>query len=165
MCRHVHQAGSGFTLNKREENMAISWVLAADSSHAKIFQADNRATPLVLIEELEHPEARLKNSDFYTDGAGRSFDSGGMGRHAMEPEVDAKSEEARRFARELCEKLRQAALDNRYEKLYVIAAPAFLGILRDCQDDRVKSRVAGEIAKDVTRQAAQEIRAKLPDFL
>ena len=145
--------------------MAISWVLAADSSHAKILQADNRATPLVLVEELEHPQARLKNSDLYSDEPGRSFDSGGQGRHAMEPEVDAKSEEARRFARELCEKLRQAALEGRFEKLYVLAAPAFLGILRECQDDNLKSRVAGEIPKDVARQSPEEIRAKLPDFL
>ncbi|WP_457676494.1 host attachment protein [Thiolapillus sp.] len=145
--------------------MAISWVLAADSSHARILQADNRATPLVLVEELEHPQARLKNSDLYSDEPGRSFDSGGQGRHAMEPEVDAKSEEARRFARELCEKLRQAALEGRFEKLYVLAAPAFLGILRECQDDNLKSRVAGEIPKDVARQSPEEIRAKLPDFL
>ncbi len=145
--------------------MAISWVLAADSSHAKILQADNRATPLVVVEELEHPQARLKNSDLYSDEPGRSFDSGGQGRHAMEPEVDAKSEEARRFARELCEKLRQAALEGRFEKLYVLAAPAFLGILRECQDDNLKSRVAGEIPKDVARQSPEEIRAKLPDFL
>ena len=151
--------------NMREVGMAISWVLAADSSYAKILQADNRATPLVLVEELEHPEARLKNGEFYSDDAGRSFDSKGRGRHAMEPEVDAKSEEARHFARALCEKLRQAAQEGRYDKLYVIAAPAFLGILRDCQDENLKSRVAGEIPKDVARQTPEEIRSKLPDFL
>ena len=145
--------------------MAISWVLAADSSYAKILQADTRAAPLVLMEELEHPEARKKNSDFYSDGPGRSFDSGGQGRHAMEPEVDAKSVEAQRFARELCVKLRQAAVEGRYEKLYLLAAPEFLGMLRDCLDDNVKSRIAGEVAKDVARQSPEEIRKKLPDFL
>ena len=145
--------------------MAISWVLAADSSYAKILQADNRATPLSLVEELEHPEARLKNGELYSDDAGRSFDSGGQGRHAMEPEMDAKSVEAQRFARELCEKLRQAAVDGRYEKLYILAAPGFLGILRECLDGNVKSRIAGEVAKDVARQSPEEIRKKLPDFL
>ncbi|BAO43602.1 host attachment protein [Thiolapillus brandeum] len=145
--------------------MPISWVLAADSSHAKILQADNRATPLVLVEEMEHPEARMKNADFYSDNAGRSFDSGGQGRHAMEPEVDAKSTEAQRFARTLCDRLRQAATDGRYDKLYVLAAPAFLGILRECLDDNVKGRIAGEVPKDVVRQTAEDIRKKLPDFL
>ena len=145
--------------------MAISWVLAADSSHAQILQADNRATPLVLVEEMEHPEARMKNTDLYSDSAGRSFDSGGQGRHAMEPEVDAKSTEAQRFARTLCAKLRQAAAEGRYENLYVLAAPTFLGMLRECLDDNVKGRIAGEISKDVARQTAEDIRRKLPDFL
>ncbi|WP_293688184.1 host attachment protein [Thiolapillus sp.] len=145
--------------------MAVSWVLAADGGYAKILQADNRAAPLVLLEELEHPEARKKNNDFYTDSAGRSFDSGGQGRHAMESQFDAKSIEAQRFAKDLCAKLRQAALQNRFEKLYVVEAPAFLGVLRECLDDNAKTRIAGEIPKDVARQAPEDIRSKLPDYL
>ncbi len=83
----------------------------------------------------------------------------------MEPETDAKSTEAQRFCKELCDKLRQAALQNRFEKLYILAAPAFLGILRECLDDNVKSRIAGEIAKDVAKQTPEAIRSRLPDFL
>ncbi len=145
--------------------MAISWVLAADGSYAKILQSDNRIGPLKLLEELEHPEARMKNGDLYSDSAGRSFDSGGQGRHAMEPGTDAKSTEAQRFCKELCDKLRQAALQNQFEKLYILAAPAFLGMLRECLDDNVKSRIASEIAKDVAKQTPEAIREKLPDFL
>ena len=145
--------------------MAISWVLAADSSHAKILRADNRVGPLVPIEELEHPESRMKDTELYSDAPGRTFDSGGQGRHVMENEVDAKKEESIRFARSLCEKLRQATIDKRFEKLYILAAPAFLGELRECMDDNVKSLVAGEVAKDVVKQTPEEIRSKLPDFL
>jgi protein required for attachment to host cells len=145
--------------------MAISWVLAADSSHAKILRADNRVGPLVAIEELEHPESRMKDTELYADEPGRAFDSAGQGRHAMENEVDAKKEESLRFAKQLCEKLRQAAVDKAFDKLYIVAAPAFLGELRDCLDDQVKSRVAGEVAKDVVKQSPEEIRQKLPDFL
>jgi len=145
--------------------MSILWVLAADSSQAKILQADNRAAPLVLKEELEHPESRLKNSELYSDQAGRSFDSGGQGRHAVEPEVDAKGVEARRFAQVLCDRLRQALLEGSYEKLYILAAPSFLGLLRDCLDTEVKKHLAGEVSKDVVRLSPEEIRARLPDFL
>lgn len=145
--------------------MSISWILAADSAHAKILRADNRVGPLVPIEELEHPEARMKNGDLYADQPGRTFDSGGQGRHVMENEVDAKTEESIRFARSLCDKLRQAANDKAFDKLYILAAPAFLGELRECLDDRTRSLVAGEIAKDVVKQTPEEIRKKLPDFL
>ncbi len=145
--------------------MAISWVLAADSSQAKILRADNRVGPLVAIEELEHPESRKRDTELYSDEPGRAFDSAGHGRHAMENEVDAKKEESIRFAKSLCEKLRQAANDKAFDKLYILAAPAFLGELRDCLDDHVKSLVAGEVAKDVVKQSPEEIRKKLPDFL
>ncbi len=145
--------------------MAISWVLAADSSHAKILRADNRVGPLVPIEELEHPQSRLKDTELYADEPGRAFDRGGQGRHAMENEVDAKKEESLRFARTLCERLRQAAAEKTFDKLYILAAPAFLGELRECLDDQVKSLVAGEVAKDVVKQEPEEIREKLPDFL
>lgn len=145
--------------------MAISWILAADSSHAQILRADNRVGPLVPLEELDHPESRKKDSELYADAPGRAFDSAGQGRHAMENEVDAKKEESIRFARMLCDKLRQAANDKAFDKLYILAAPAFLGELRECLDDQVKSKVAGEVAKDVARMSAEEIRARLPDFL
>lgn len=145
--------------------MAISWVLAADSSQAKILRADNRVGPLVIIEELEHPESRKRDIELYSDQPGRAFDSAGQGRHAMENEVDAKKEESIRFARSLCEKLRQAANEKSYDKLYILAAPAFLGELRDCLDHHVRSLVAGEVAKDVVKQNPEEIRKKLPDFL
>jgi protein required for attachment to host cells len=145
--------------------MAISWVLAADSSHAKILRADNRVGPLVPIEVLDHPESRMKDTELYADAPGRAFDSAGQGRHAMENQVDAKKEESIRFAKSLCEKLRQAAIEKHFEKLYILAAPAFLGELRECMDGNVKSLVAGEVAKDVARQTPEEIRSKLPDFL
>ncbi len=145
--------------------MAVSWVLAADSSYAKILRADNRVGPLVPIEELEHPESRMKDTELYADQPGRAFDRGGQGRHAMENEVDAKKEESIRFARTLCERLRQAANDRAFDKLYIVAAPAFLGELRECLDHQVKSLVAGEVAKDVVKQTPEQIRDKLPDFL
>jgi len=145
--------------------MSISWILAADSAHAKILRADNRVGPLIPIEEMEHPESRMKNGELYSDQPGRTFDSGGQGRHVMENEVDAKTEESLRFAKKLCEKLRQGALDKAFDKLYILAPPAFLGELRECLDANLKSLVAGEITKDVVKQTPEEIRKKLPDFL
>ncbi|HIE56381.1 MAG TPA: host attachment protein, partial [Chromatiaceae bacterium] len=70
-----------------------------------------------------------------------------------------------RFAKKLCEKLRQGALDKAFDKLYILAPPAFLGELRECLEANLKSLVAGEITKDVVKQTPEEIRKKLPDFL
>ncbi len=141
------------------------WVLAADSSHAQILQANKRKGPLTPVEAFAHPESRLKNQDLKTDGPGRTFDSGGQGRHAVEPEVDAHEMEANRFAHELCAHLKEKALAGAFKTLYILAPPAFLGKLRACLDENVRKRIAGEVSKDVARQSAEEIRGKLPEYL
>ncbi len=83
----------------------------------------------------------------------------------MEPGVDAKGVEAQRFAKTLCERLQQAVQEKAFGKLYIVAAPAFLGVLRECLDGNVKAKVAAEIPKDVVKEEAEDIRKKLPEYL
>ncbi|HFE48035.1 MAG TPA: host attachment protein [Chromatiaceae bacterium] len=141
------------------------WVLAADSSHAQLLQAEKRNGPLLAVEAFTHPESRLKNSDLDSDGRGRSFDSAGQGRHAVEPQVDSHEMQAVRFAHELCAHLREKALEKAFSRIYILAAPGFLGKLRDCLDDNVKKRISGEISKNVARESPEAIRRQLPEYL
>ncbi len=142
-----------------------TWVMVADASRARFFRAENRNGPLQEMADRLHVESRLKGRDLETDGPGRSFDRAGQGRHAMGKEVDVKTHEAQRFARELCDYLDKSAAANEYDKLYIVAAPAFLGLVRDCLANPVRKRVAGEVSKDMVNQDVQAIRATLPDFL
>jgi len=145
--------------------MSKVWVVTADSSRATILESPNRVGPLTPVETLEHPEARLKNSDLYADDAGRSFDSAGQGRHAMENEIDAKQVEAIQFARTLAAFLREKSLAGAYDKLVLAAAPQFLGLLRDNLDKTVRDKISVEADKDLTQMDAGKVRASLPDFL
>ncbi len=141
------------------------WVMVADASRARFFKSDNRNGALEEMEDRLHVESRLKGRDLETDGPGRSFDRAGQGRHAMGKEVDVKTHEAQRFAHELCDYLDQAAARNEFDRLYVMAAPTFLGMLRECLANNARKRVAGEISKDMVNQDLKAIRAALPDFL
>lgn len=145
--------------------MAAFWILAADSAFAKILEADKKKGPLTLVREIEHPESRMKDTELYADQPGRAFDSGGQGRHAMENEVDAKKTESMRFAQELAEMLKKAAEEEQYHHLYILAAPAFLGELRDKLAPQVKSKIVEEIPKDVIKQTPEDIRKHLPEYL
>jgi protein required for attachment to host cells len=147
------------------EKMAVYWILAADSAYAKILRTDKKKGALELIRELEHPESRMKDSDLYDDSPGRAFVSHGQGRHAMENEVDAKKMESIRFAQELADELKKAAAEDQFHKLYILAAPAFLGELREKLDSSVTSRIVQEIPKDVVKETPEKIRAKLPEYL
>ncbi len=145
--------------------MAIYWIVAADSAFAKILRTEKKKGPLELVRELEHPESRMKDSELYSDRPGRAFDSGGQGRHAMENEVDAKKMESIRFAQQLADELKKAAEEEQFHKLYILAAPAFLGELREKLDPIVKSKIKEEIPKDVVKQTPEEIRKRLPEYL
>lgn len=141
------------------------WVVVANSSRARIFKAEKRGGPLSEIEDMVHPESRLKEQDLVSDAHGRAFDSSGEGRHAMEQKVGPKQQEAIRFAKDICRRVNAAHGAGEYRKLYVIAAPAFLGVIRGCMNGSLQGDVAGEIAKDLTEQSPQSIRDHLPEYL
>ena len=62
---------------------------------------------------------------------GRSFDSHGQGRHTLASEKsDPKTRLATVFAKEIAERISKAKQDAEFDKLVVIAAPRFLGVLR-----------------------------------
>ena len=106
------------------------WFVVADSSRARIFSYNGVKAELSELDDLSHPESRLHESELTADLPGRSFDSAGQGRHAMEQPVSAKEQEARSFATQIAAYLDKACNENRLESLIVIAAPEFLGHLR-----------------------------------
>ena len=144
--------------------MSAAWVVVADASRARIFSAEKPASTLVEIQTLAHPEARLHEGDLISDKAGRDRSSG-MRAHDVGHVNDVKEEEATRFASQVCEAIECGRANNRFDKLYVIAAPGFLGMLRKHQTSSVQKIVAGEVSKNLATHNANEIRKSLPDFL
>lgn len=144
--------------------MSKTWVVVADSSRARIFTAARNATPLEEIETLAHPAARLHKGDLVSDKAGRDHNPGSTS-HDMGGKSDAKHEEAVRFANQLCDTLESARTAGRFGKLYIIASPAFLGIVRKQMSAALQKLVADEIPKELTRQTPADIRKQLPEYL
>lgn len=141
------------------------WVLVADSSIAHVYSAETPVSDLEEVTSLEHPEGRLHDRDLTSDLPARSFDSVGGGRHAMEQPVDPKRAEAIRFAQKIAAYLEDGRIHGRFTKLYVVAAPAFLGLLRDQYSASLAHLVTGEIGKRLTQCRAREVRAHLPKRL
>lgn len=144
--------------------MKSTWIVVADACRARFFSTDRPAGPMFEIETLSNPRARLHEGDLVTDRGGR--DSGANGaRHGLGTPNTAKSESTQRFAGEVCAVLEDGRRRNAFDRLYVLSAPTFLGMLRQHQSNGLRSLVAREIAKDVTTQTPEQIRAQLPEFL
>lgn len=94
-----------------------------------------------------------QNGSNHAKGSGAQFASGGgtMG------EADYHQLEEDRFAAEAAELLKKRALNNELESLIIVAPPKTLGELRKHYHKEVESRIAGEVAKDLTNMAVPEI--------
>ncbi|MDX8410589.1 MAG: host attachment protein [Mariprofundaceae bacterium] len=145
--------------------MAKTWVLAADSSRARLYAADKPNSPLSELKAFEHPEGRMHEQELTSDLPGRAFDSGGMGRHAMGQSVGPKQQEALNFARSLVGCLESSHRKGHFSELYVLAPPAFLGLLREYYSSSLNAAVKQEVGKNVSMLAAQEVRTHLPEYL
>jgi protein required for attachment to host cells len=141
------------------------WVVVADAAKARVFSAENRNSPLQEVEDFDFPASRMRDQDLESDAPGRSYDSVGGGRHAMGKEVNIHQQQADHFARALCERVVAGMNGHQIEKLYLVAPPAFLGLLRQRLPKNCQTLVAGEVNKDLVEHSIADIRQHLPDFL
>jgi protein required for attachment to host cells len=144
--------------------MSAAWVVVADSCRARIFSAEKPTSPLVELQILTHPEGRLHQGDLVTDRPGRDRNSSNRS-HDMGHECDAKDEEALRFAAEVCEVMENGRARGEFQKLYIVSAPGFLGLLRKHQSGSLKKMVSEEIAKNLCTKPPEQIRSSLPQYL
>ena len=144
--------------------MMTTWVLVADAYRARLFGAERPASPLSELRDLASPEARLHERDLVSDKGGRDTNrmSGG---HGLGDNRSHKQDIADRFAQQVCELLESARVAGELSKLYVIAAPAFLGLLRKHQSPSLRQLVAAEIDKSLASQEPASIRKHLPEYL
>jgi protein required for attachment to host cells len=141
-----------------------TWVLVADNSRARFFAAERVTGPLLEIRDFLYPEARLREGDLVSDKPGRDRNPS-SGAHGLGTEGSHKQDGAERFALSICSTLETACNDGAFDKLYVVAAPHFLGLLRKHQSSRLKQMVAGEVDKNLATHDGDTIRKHLPDCL
>lgn len=141
--------------------MDTIWVLVADKSRAKLYSGKSRVSELALEKSWEHAASRTHEHDLTSDLPGRAFDSTGANRHAMEQPVDPKDHEAMVFAQELAEAMEKGRTENLFSRLYLMAAPQFLGLLRKELSGEVQKMVAGEVDKNLTQESEERVRGFL----
>ncbi|UCE31199.1 MAG: host attachment protein [Burkholderiales bacterium] len=142
--------------------MAKIWILLADSGAARLLQTEDAGATLSELQAWADPDARLPAREREADGPGRSFDSKGMGRHAMEPDTDPKTREAQKFARLLAEQLHQGRVNHGVQRMALVAPPAFLGQLRAAIDAQTRQLVRCELDKDLVKSDERALRQYLP---
>lgn len=141
------------------------WVLAADNTRARVFATDKRNGELAELFDLVNPKARLRERDFTSDLSGRTANSATGMTHSYGPDEKHKPRATEDFAREVARRLNGARIKGEFGRLYIVADPSFLGLLRSTLDYDTRKLVTGEVDKNLARGSVEQVRATLPDFL
>lgn len=138
--------------------MQSTWIVVADSSRARIFERHDPDRHLHEVDDFINEAGRMNSGELRTDERGRFYGKGErqMG-HTADPAVMPYEHENEIFSRKLGDYLEKAHNDHRYEQLYLVAAPKFLGLLRDNLNSEVGKAVEEELPNDISKFTVQQI--------
>lgn len=138
--------------------MDTAWIVVADSSRARIFEMRSAQGPLQEIEDVANIAGRSDSGDLRTDNMGRFYGKGERVQgNTAEPQVTPEQHEQAKFARMVADRLDRGRNEHRYARLYLVAAPQFLGTLRGCLDGQVEKMVAQSVPTDVAHVPVRDI--------
>ena len=138
-----------------------TWVVVADSSRGRIFVQDQRKSALQEKEDFIHPNSRMHGRDLTSDRPGSDSGAIGQGRHVIDAQTEVKQHEAESFAHEIVDHLETGRKSGSFNKLVLMAPPAFLGTLRECLSDELRKMVVGELDKDLSQHSIEEVQEHL----
>lgn len=144
-------------------------VVVADRAEVRFYDLEHPDSKLQLVGQMTDPEAHLRDRDYKSDRPGRVFDHapsgarrGAVAHHGTDGERKPRKHEAELFARRIVDELERAQRQHRFDRLVLMAAPEFLGDLREVMPKPLSEAIAVEIRKDLVHQDELAIRQHLP---
>lgn len=138
--------------------MQTIWIVAADNSRARIFEMHGLKDHLREIEDFANPAARERDSELRPDSLGRFYGKGERDQaHTAEPNVEPAQHETELFSKAVSEYLDKTRIEHRYDMLYLIAFPKFLGLMRKNLSKEALKLVKHEVSKDISKLDAREV--------
>jgi protein required for attachment to host cells len=142
-----------------------TWVLVADGSRARVLENLGPGKGLHQVPATDEAWQLPANRDILADRPGRSHESHGNARHAIEPRSDPHRDLKRAFAVHLIGELEQRHAAHHFDRLVLVAPPEMLGNLRAGMPKKLAAIVSGELNQDLTHVATNEIGSHLAKVL
>ncbi len=139
--------------------MPTTWILVSDAARGRLFEASGTPAGWTELATYANPELRGLPAQ---GGSGRSVprthESVGAARHVIEPHTSRRDKSTQAFAHTLAADLLEANAHHRYERLFLVAPPHFLGVLREQLGD---AGIAGELGNDLAALPVAELMAHM----
>jgi protein required for attachment to host cells len=142
-----------------------TWVVIADAARARVFETRGKGTGLTAVADMALDAELAPSREIGTDRPGRSFESVGSTRHAMQSPSDLHREQKRQFARRIAEAVEARQATKSFDRLVLVAPPVTMGDLRAALPAKVKAAVAAELVADLTNTPVSELPGHLADHI
>lgn len=143
--------------------MQADWIVVADAARARVFHWAGRRQVLDELYDLHHPQTEKHEGDLRTGGNGAVIQSSSSASFQSDPHITTTEKHAEDFAKELADFLHKARSKDEYNGLVLVAAPRFLGRLRENLDSATAQMVEKEIDKNWAQHDRQQIQKLLAD--
>jgi len=145
--------------NEAETNMkpTTTWILIADGARARIFANHGPGKGIEVVEGATFEGDHRPDHEIGSDKPGRSFESVGETRHAIQPHHDPHRELKRAFSERLAAMLEERLAAKAYDRVVLVAPPVTLGDLRAALSEHVRAAVYAELDKDLTKTPMAEL--------
>ena len=136
------------------------WVVVCDGAKALVLEntGDAKFPNLRTKDVLEEVHGTTREQG--TDAPGRSFNSVGSARSAME-QTDWHDQSEQRFLERLAARLDTAITNGEATALIIVAPPRALGVLRQAYSQRLRGALKYEVDKDLVKMPVHEIEKNL----
>ncbi|APH40605.1 Host cell attachment protein [Leptospira interrogans serovar Copenhageni/Icterohaemorrhagiae] len=145
--------------------MKNKWVVVANRSEAKILEYKGSRKGLELLESIENPKGRMKNSELIPNSSGGKRAKAQRIAFDFDSVQEPKRNVAESFASQISDVISQGRKSNRFLSLVLVSEPRFLGMLLDKMDRRSQSMIFHKMGKDIITTNNQEILSHLREIL
>ncbi len=144
-------------------------VIVADQCEARFYDLNDMDAHLQPVGKLTDPDAQPRAKELPAEKVGRSYDRSvavESARARLAPtahsEPRPRKDAAMRFARQIAAELEAGRRKNSFDRLVLVAGPAFIGLLRSALPESVRMTLVAEVRKDLITQADDVVQAYLP---
>lgn len=141
----------------------MMWVVTTNSNLCRIYEFDQKSKTIILLKEINHPENKLKKSEYLTSDKPGQYKTDGSAGGAYIPHSDPKEVSIDHFSKEIADELNRGRNTQAYKKLMLITPSHMNGLLLKHMDKHVKELVCNEIQKDVMHLSQHELQLYLQE--
>jgi protein required for attachment to host cells len=148
-----------------------TWFVIADGGRARIVRKrdaqDGLEHPLTFETQVafDATDAHSRTRELGDDRPGRSHESAGTVRHALQPREDLHKAAKRDFLHEAAKLLNEAGGRDEFDRVILVAPAPALGQLHEALDAATRSKVSGQLQKDLTNVPDGDLPAHLGSLI